>query len=300
MIRRALLGFACALWLGVAPVGAVPLWSVQGDHGTVWLLGSVHMLRAEDQPLPAPVHEVYGRAERVLMELDPAELEPTAAQAALQRVGVMSPGRSAAELLAPEEWRRAEMLAAESGLDLQTVAGLEAWFAALVLYNGALADAGFDAALGVDQQLADWAARDGMPIGGLETIDEQLALFKELAPEIQRQLLLKTLEDLASIDTDTAALVATWRAADVAALERMLEDDFREFEVLRTRIVTERNLAWLPAIEALLREPDTSLVVVGSLHLVGPEGLPALLKARGYRVIRARPGAGMVVGREVR
>jgi uncharacterized protein len=284
MSRLGRLAVLVALCLGAAPLGAVPLWSVQGDHGTVWLLGSVHLLRAEDQPLPAPLREAYARASRVMLELDPAELAPAAAQEALQRIGVMSPGRSAAEILAPGEWRQAETLAAELGLDLQAIAGLEPWFAALVLYNGALVGAGYDAALGVDQQIADWAARDGKPADGLETLDQQLSLFQHFSPETQRQLLLKTLEELAAIEPDTAKLVATWRAGDVAALARQLDDDFRDFESLRTRIVTDRNRAWLPAIEALLGEQGASLVVVGSLHLVGPEGLPALLEARGYRV----------------
>ncbi len=287
MSRLGRLAILLALCCGAAPLGAVPLWSVQGDHGTVWLLGSVHLLRAEDQPLPAPLHEAYERASRVVLELDPAELEPAATQAALQRIGVMSPDRSAAEVLAPGEWRQAEALAAELGLDLQAIAGFEPWFAALVLYNGALAGAGYDAALGVDQQIADWAARDGKPVTGLETIDEQLSLFKDFTPDAQRQLLLKTLADLAQIEADTAQLVATWRAGDIASLARQLEEDFRDFEALRVRIVTNRNRAWLPAIEALLDEQGASLVVVGSLHLVGPEGLPALLEALGYRVTRA-------------
>lgn len=287
MNRLRRLAVLVVLCLGAAPLGAVPLWSVQGDQGTVWLLGSVHLLRAEDQPLPAPLREAYARASRVMLELDPAELAPAASQAALQRVGVISPGRSAAEVLAPGEWRQAETLAAELGLDLRAIAGLEPWFAALVLYNGALAGAGYDAALGVDQQVADWAARDGKPVDGLETLDQQLSLFKDFTPDTQRQLLLKTLEELAAIESDTARLVATWRAGDVAALARQLDDDFRDFEALRTRIVTDRNRAWLPAIEALLSEQGASLVVVGSLHLVGPEGLPALLEARGYRVTRA-------------
>lgn len=284
MSRVGRLAVLLALCLGAAPLGAVPLWSVQGDQGTVWLLGSVHLLRAADQPLPVPVREAYARASRVMLELDPAELAPAAAQEALQRIGVMSSGGSAAEILAPGEWRQAEAVAAELGLDMQAVAGLEPWFAALVLYNGALVGAGYDAALGVDQQIAAWAARDGKPVEGLETLDQQLSLFKDFTPETQRQLLVKTLEELASIESDTAQLVATWRAGDIAELARQLDDDFRDFESLRTRIVTGRNRDWLPAIEALLGGPGASLVVVGSLHLVGPEGLPALLAARGYRV----------------
>jgi uncharacterized protein len=268
------------LCLGAAPLAAVPLWSVKSADSEVLLLGSIHMLRAEDQPLPEAVHAAYQRASRILMELDPEELDPAAAQAALQQVGVQSPGRTAAELLSAEEWHSGQERAASAGMNLQAVAGLEAWFAALVLYNGALTAAGYEPAYGVDQQIATWAERDGTPVEGLETMGQQLSLFKELGVDTQRQLLLKTLEELATLEAETEILVRTWHAGDIDALARYLEEDFRGFEALRGRIVNDRNRAWLPAIAALLEQPGTSLVVVGALHLVGAEGVPELLAER--------------------
>lgn len=284
MSGRLLTLFACVLCAG--PLGAVPLWSVEraGQPGVVLLLGSVHLLRAEDQPLPDPVHAAYREATRIVMELDPAELEPAAAQAALARVGVSTPGRSVKESLSADDWRRAEDLARAAGLALQPLAGLEPWYAALALYTGALALAGFDPALGVEQQVAAWAARDGKSIHGLESFEEQLGMFKSLPPEVHRELLLKTLEDLGSLAEDADALVREWRGADLDALGQQLESDFEGYEALRERIVGERNRAWLPELEALAAATDTSLVVVGALHLVGEDGLPALLAARGFTV----------------
>jgi uncharacterized protein len=271
-----------ALWLCATPLAAVPLWSVVNANGTstVLLLGSVHMLRAEDQPLPETVRAAYLRAERVVMELDPLELEPAASWAALQRIGIVSPGRAVSDVLSEEEWRHAETGAADAGLDLAAVAELEPWFAAIALYTGALALAGYDPALGVDHQVAGWARRDEKPVTGLESIDEQLLLFKRLDTQTQRQLLLKTLQDLASAQADTGALVASWREGDVAALEQRLASDFQGFEALYASVVTDRNVAWLAGIEALLETGGTSLVVVGALHLVGPEGVIALLEER--------------------
>lgn len=275
-----------ALGLLAGPLAAVPMWTVETEHGgaQVILLGSVHLLRAEHLPLPDVVHEAYEGADRLVMELDPAELTPGASQAALQRIGITSPGGSAAELLDAEQWRLAETLAAEAGVDLQAVAALEPWFGAIVLYTSALIAAGYDPALGVDQQIAGWAARDAKPAAGLETLDEQLLLFKRLGTATQREMLLKTLEELVAMEADTDELVGQWRAGDLAALNRRLDTDFRNYEELRESIVVERNRNWLPAIEGLLERGGTSLVVVGTLHLVGPDGLPALLEARGLRV----------------
>jgi hypothetical protein len=272
------------LWLLAAPLSAAPLWSVEGEGGQVLLLGSVHLLRTADQPLPEVVREAYERAARVVMELDPRELDAAASQAALQKVGVSDAGASVAETLTSEEWRLAVGLASEAGLDLQAVSPFEPWFAALALYNQALAASGYQPALGVELQLAGWATSDGKPVSGLETMEEQLLLFKSLATPIQRQMLLKMLADLPNLDSEAGRMIAAWRSSDTTALARILDEDFRGFEALRDTIVNDRNRAWLPAVEALLAEEDASLVAVGTLHLVGPEGLPALLEARGYTV----------------
>jgi uncharacterized protein len=284
------LGLLLGLTLCSAPAAAVPLWSVSGaaasEPGEVLLLGSVHLLRAEDLPLPEAIAKAYERAERVVMELHPDELSGDAAQDAFTRLGVVNGERSTRALLSEEEWQAAEKLASAAGVNLRSVGRLEPWFAALALYNDRLAAAGYDAALGVDQQVADWARRDNRPTAGLETLEEQLLLFKELDADAQRRLLMNTLEELATVATDTAELVATWREGDMVALEAQLERDFAGYEPVRERLVEGRNRAWLAEIEALLNEPGTSLVVVGALHLVGPEGLPALLESRGHVVRR--------------
>ena len=279
---------ALLLLLGCAagPLAAVPAWRVTapGAPGEVLLLGSVHLLRPSDQPLPARIEQSYARAARMLMELHPRELAPAAVQAALAEIGIDAPGRTARELLGDAAWAEAAEQAGAAGFPAEALAGLEPWFGAISLYTGALGAAGYDPALGVDQQLGERALRDGLPVAGLETLDEQLRLFKGLDVPTQVALLSKTLEELDTAGADTARLVAEWRAGDVAALARLLEEDFAGYPELREQIVAGRNRRWTPAVASLLDEDGVSLVVVGALHLVGPEGLPELLRQRGLVV----------------
>jgi len=276
------------LLLGCAagPLAAVPAWRVTapGAPGEVLLLGSVHLLRPSDQPLPARIEQSYARAARMLMELHPRELAPAAVQAALAEIGIDAPGRTARELLGDAAWAEAAEQARAAGFPAEALGGLEPWFGAISLYTGALGAAGYDPALGVDQQLGERALRDGLPVAGLETLDEQLRLFKDLDAPTQVALLSKTLEELDTVGADTARLVAEWRAGDVAALARLLEEDFAGYPELREQIVAGRNRRWTPEVASLLDEDGVSLVVVGALHLVGPEGLPELLRQRGLVV----------------
>lgn len=278
------------LGLAAVPAAAVPAWQVSADGapGTVVLLGSVHMLRPGQLPLPDAIEAAYAAADRLLMELHPDELAPASAAAALQRIGFDAPGRRSRELLDEPSWARAKAGARAAGVDPAALANLEPWFAAISLYTGALAAAGYDPALGVDQQLGERALRDGRPIAALETLAEQLGMFRTLDAATQAELLLKTLEEIQTAPADTDLLVAEWRAGDVASLARRLQEDFSGYPELRERIVEQRNHRWSPRVAALLEQEGASLVVVGALHLVGPEGLPALLEARGLRVERMR------------
>ncbi|MEI2420430.1 TraB/GumN family protein, partial [Arthrospira platensis SPKY2] len=108
--------------------------------------------------------------------------------------------------------------------------------------------------------------RDGKPVTGLETFEQQIMIFKGLDPEVQRQLFMKTLEELPRMPADAATLVAEWRAGDDAALAAKLDSEFEGYEALRERLVEARNRAWVDALDALLDAPGTTLVVVGALH----------------------------------
>ena len=274
------------LGLAAGPLAAVPAWRVTAPDapGEVLLLGSVHLLRPSDQPLPEAIEQSYAHAARVLMELHPRDLAPAEVHAALARIGVDAPGRTARELLGETEWARAAAQARAAGFPAEALGDLEPWFGAISLYTGALVAAGYDAALGVDQQLGERALRDALPVAGLETLEEQLGLFKGLDTPTQLALLAKTLEELETAGADTARLVAEWRAGDIAALARRLEADFADYPELREQVVEGRNRRWTPQVAALLDEEGLSLVVVGALHLVGPEGLPELLRRRGLQV----------------
>lgn len=279
---------ACFLLFGLVAgqAAAVPAWRVSapGAPGEVLLIGSVHLLRQEHLPLPAVIEAAYAGADRLVLEVDPAEFEPAASAAALERVGIDDAGHRGRDLFSESSWREIEALARQAGIDSATLAGFEPWFAAISLYTGTLVAAGYDPALGIDQQLGLRALRDGRPTRGLETLEQQLGIFKTLAPEVQRDLLRKTLQELGAVAAETDDLVAAWRNTDLDALALTLEEDFRGYPALRARLVEDRNAAWTPQVAALLDQEGTSLVVVGALHLVGPAGLPAQLRERGFLV----------------
>jgi uncharacterized protein YbaP (TraB family) len=152
-----------------------------------------------------------------------------------------------------------------------------------------MADEGLDPALGLDRHFGAAALAAGKPATGLETGDQQIALLDGMDRVEQLQFLDEALDDAAPGNDDDARLHALWRAGDADGMwERLGGDMQRDYPRLYQRIDVERNLSWLPAIEARLQGPggDDTLLVVGALHLLGPDGLVERLRAAGYAVRR--------------
>jgi hypothetical protein len=128
------------------------------------------------------------------------------------------------------------------------------------------------------------ATRDGKRIDGFETIEEQLQFLDSMSLQAQRDMLMATLEESAELEDVMDDLIAAWRHGDTKMLENGMLDDIEQHEELNKAIVTDRNARWVKQIEDLLDDDDDYLIIVGALHLVGPEGVPLQLEKNGHSI----------------
>jgi uncharacterized protein YbaP (TraB family) len=272
------------------------LWAVEHGGHTVYLLGSFHLLAAADYPVSNDAQAAFDDAESLLLELPPAEMSsPTLAQrmahAALRTDGTQLDSELPEVLRHKlDAWAGANASRlAGSGISGQALQAFEPWFVGLVVDLTGMGAAGLDPALGLDRHFAAAAVAAGKPADGFETGDEQIAFLDGMDREEQLQVLDEALSDAQPGNRDISELHAVWRAGDAATMwSRMGVDMRHDYPKLYQRIDAQRNAAWLPVIERRLQAPgeDDTLVVVGSLHLLGPDGLVELLRARGYAVRR--------------
>lgn len=284
-MRRAALALTavCLLAAGTAGAGPVPLWQLDGSNNTIFLLGSVHLLRPSDYPLPKIIEAAYDEAELLLMELDTDDLDPAQTSALVSRLGTLESG-TLADVLGATRHATAQELADAAGLPLQQLQGLKPWLVAITVEQLMLTRLGFDAAQGVESHFTRRAARDGKRIDGLETLEQQLDILDGLPQDVQVTLLMETLENSRTFAADMAELISAWRRGDVAALEKEVLPEIASQPLLFDALVRRRNENWAARLEELLDQPDDYLVIVGTLHLVGDEGLPAMLERRGHPV----------------
>lgn len=258
----------------------VSMWLAEGEENRVYILGSIHLLRQQDHPLPAVIEAAYEDAEALVMELDMDDIDPLALQAQTNRIGLLQNGSTLRQVLGEERYTEAESGARDLEIPLDMLQHAEPWFAAVTVEQLLLLRIGFNPLLGVEMHLATKAGRDGKPITGLESVDEQLRLLDGLSIDAQSDLLLQTLEG-GDAEDEMNRLIAAWRQGDTDFLETFMLDGIRENAELYETIVARRNRAWLTEVVALLDDEEDYLLIVGALHLVGEDGLPALLRERG-------------------
>lgn len=266
----------------------LPLWQVEGRENTVYLLGSVHLLRENDYPLDSAIYAAYDDAEILIMELDMDDLDPARMQALVIELGGVADGGSLAGLMGEDLYSEAETLAASINVPLQMLASVEPWLAAITVEQLMLQRIGFNPAFGVEAHFVGKAGSDGKEILGLEEIDEQLGFLDSLSIEAQRELLIQTLSEAIDLEPMMDGLVEAWRRGDTDYLEANMLADMQDYPELYDAIVVGRNKSWVMSIDELLDDTDDYLVIVGALHLVGDDSVPALLEDRGRRVRQIR------------
>ena len=270
--------------LAQAPTGRSFVWKATGRQTSIYLVGSVHLLSKDYYPLSAALDQSFKDSDLLVEELDLGEmLEPTAQMRMLTR-GMLPAGQTLDKVVSPETFEMVGKRATALGLPTEPLRQFKPWSLALMLMSLEWNNAGFDADLGLDKYFYDKAKADGRLIQGLETPEYQVSRLDEMSPEQQDRFLAGTLKDLETGPQSVEDLAKAWKAGDAGAIERLALDDLRKEQELYQRMILDRNRNWLPKIEALFNRRGRALVVVGAAHLVGPDGLLAMLKAKGYTI----------------
>lgn len=260
------------------------LWRVQrtGSAG-VWLYGTIHDAGAGDVPRAA--WAALEAAPVFVSELGNSEPEPRKL-AALARLPW---GQVLDRMLPTDDWW--DLVNALLGVMTQEeLRHARPWFA-LVRLNAHMAQSPRPS---MDVALAEHARKRKIAVEGLESWDDQLA---SLDASVTVADLSAAIHNRGTVACELAQLRSAYRTSDMPALSRMLAGTARS-----SAKVVERNRRWMPQIERYL-SAGGAFIAVGLGHLLGDDGLPALLERAGYTVERhtgpAAPGAASHAAMEV-
>ncbi len=277
------LALACGLLATAARADSAlhSLWELHGKHNTVYILGSIHLLRPTDYPLPPAVLDAYSGAKSILMEINLQEVDMPQLQAELLGSAQLRDGQTLPGILGKQRYGRAAALAHEVGVELPLFDQFAPWFAAEAISQLQLTQLGFGPESGVEMYFLGRARSDGKTVAGLETVHDQIAIFETMSMDAQAEYLVSSLEQARDLPKDVDAMIHAWQHGDTQWFEAQMKSEFGTDPGLYQTLLLARNRKWLPKIEALLNDDKNYLVIVGTGHLVGPGSVIELLKKDG-------------------
>ncbi|HEX3365150.1 TraB/GumN family protein [Phenylobacterium sp.] len=277
--------------LGMSAHAAPAMWRVTGAGSEIYLFGTLHALQPNVAWRTPAYDAAYAKAGSVWFEVDLGAADPATIGLIVSRYGV-DPERGLSEKLGAADLRA---LKGETP-DMDRIEHLRPWAAALMLSMQPVLAKGATVETGADLTVTRQARDGGKTIRTFETLEDQARVFASLPEPAELQYLADVIHERRAppkrlaLGPSAPSLERDWLAGDLARLGPGLAGELaHDNPALYDVLLKRRNLAWADKLTTeMARSPGVELVNVGALHMVGPDGLPALLAARGFKVDRVQ------------
>ena len=267
-----------------AAAGRDFLWKVTGKQGVVYLAGSIHMMPESFYPLKPAFESAFKDADLLVEEIDLAEATSPLAGFTILSRSMLPAGQSLENVLTPGTYASVKRHLDDLGTPIESVRLLKPWMLAVTFETLEFQKAGYDPSFGLDQHFFERAQAEGKTVQGFETAEFQLSLFDGMSMPQQDAMLAETIKELDTEVSSVSKIGSAWQNGDAAALERIIMPDMQQDPAMYKKVLVDRNHNWMPKIDDLLARRGHAFIVVGAAHLLGADGLLALLKAKGYLV----------------
>ena len=268
--------------------GKPALWSINDDDTTVYLFGTIHLLRPDTLWRSPAFEDAFSAADTLYLEVDNSS---AAGEAEVQRLvtelGLFKDGRSLAGVLDDDEEATLDRIMGPMGLTLEAVNGVRPWLLGLQISISSIVQAGYDSSKGVDTVLNLEARSSGKEVKFLESAEHQIRILSDVAMDDQVSGLMVTLETLNMGADFVDVLAGEWADGDVTGLAATMSDPiiFGSQEAYET-IMVQRNQDWIAQLMAALDEPGVKFIAVGAGHMVGADSVIAMLEDKNLSVTR--------------
>ena len=269
-----------------APAAADPSpEETEGSAGTLYILGATHVGRSAIEGFDPVIESAFERSEALAVEADLVATEDPGFQRFLMDVGQIQDGSKLEQWISPEVRQSLERALTERGMRSDAFEHFEPWLVALMLSGDALSRFGYLPTYGMGRYFVERGR--SRPIVELEGARPQIEALDRMEPDVQQVMLQEALDGLWNLDARLQQIAALWSAGDAEGLEALLfhaSATSPQRERFFEQMYFDRNRGMADRLEDPLRHGQVWFAIVGAGHVVGDQGLPALLAHRGYRV----------------
>ena len=255
------------------------LWEISG-RGLAkpsYLFGTIHLICPTDFSLSDSLKSTLSRTQQVALEMD---MDDPGMMAGMMKTMNMTAGNELKKLVTEQEYQRLDRFFRDS-----VHVGLAMFERAKpFVLMGPLFNTVLDCQpQSYEMALVELAGKQKSEVIGIETLEEQMAIFDTIPYTDQAKMLLNLIDSLPSARKEFKSLVALYKAQNINELYGMtLKSEFG-MEGNEEVMLFARNQKWIPRIRRIASTKPT-FFAVGAAHLGGERGVIALLRKEGFRV----------------
>ncbi|MEN8226489.1 MAG: TraB/GumN family protein [Bacteroidota bacterium] len=271
------------LFVSITVSAQSSVWQISKGDKVLYIGGTIHVLGQDDYPLPEEFDQAFSEAGKLVFETDITEVKSPAFGQKMMQQMLYPAGQSLKDELDKPTYERLADYFSDK-IPMSQIDGLKPGMVVLMLSAIEFQRIGMVLA-GVDEHFWGLAVNNNKAIGTLETLDEQLAFIVNMGEGRENELIMNTLDDIKRTEAIILSLLTAWRAGDEPEMERLLlQEMIDDYPQLYQNLLVKRNNNWLPSIEAMIQNEEVEFVLVGTLHLIGDDGLLQQLRDKGYKV----------------
>ena len=261
-----------------------PVWMVEKDGSLMFIGGTIHILTAQDYPLPAAFEKAYQQSRRVIFETDLNKMESPEFQQYILAELSYSDGLNLQQVLREDTYLSLASFFSERGMSMSSIDNFKPGMVATLMTVVELKRLGI-AGIGVDAHFNQRVNQDQKASGQLESVEAQIAFIANMGADNPDEMLAYNLTDLEQLPELWQSMQQAWRSGNLAVLDEVAASPLRtDFPEVYQALLVDRNNAWMPQIVAWSKTLEVEFVLVGALHLVGSDGLLTQLSRRGYQI----------------
>jgi uncharacterized protein len=259
------------------------MWVVKDEDTTIYLFGTVHVLKPGLGWFDDAVKTAFDKSDRLVMEIvDP---DPAQAQQIMVKYMPDNNGKTITSKLSAADKLIYDKAMNTAGLAIANYEPLDPWAVAIVMSMTMLQKSGYDPASGVETQLKAAAEASNKPIAGVETMEEQFAIFDALPEETQVKFLIEGAKAIDTAGEEMEKMVSLWAKPDPEGLAKLMNEGLTDPK-LYDALLTKRNSNWAKWINEEMKKPGTTFMAVGAGHLSGDSSVQKLLEPYGIKAER--------------
>lgn len=261
------------------------LWRVQSKKSTVYILGSIHMLKQDIYPLSGTLEEAFDASDVLAVEADINDISRLDVQSFMESA-FYSGDDTLDKHVSGSTLETIKEQTDRAGLPFEVVMKQKPWFLGLMLESLELMKSGYNLDYGIDKYFLSKAGNKKKVVE-LESLEYQMDLLSGLNDDEQELFLLYTIKDLKTLAQEVDSMVEAWKSGAADSIASMVTKSFtddRRLQPLYDKLIYKRNKNMTLKIDGFLKTRRTYFVIVGAAHLLGDKGIIQLLQNKGYSV----------------